>query len=167
MVIDEIARAGQQTKDNIGPRDTTADQILFRNREQIFVEEGPTIFQRRFIDTSFILGHTNNGILGTSTLGSGGAGSYATFAIVNANKIWHEHFRDNFFFDSTNSTGSTWDTTNFRLEMVTSADARTGNIFDNNEEIASVKVTINKRGLSTSFLVDLNAFPGGREVNLS
>ena len=166
MVLQQMGETAQQTKDALGPRDTTRDPILFRNREFIRVEEGPLIVQNRTIGTAFILGHPTNGILGTSTLGQGTLGSWTTRRITNPNNVFHEHFRDSFFNDTANTTAS-WDTTNFRVEFATDRELFTGSIFLNSEEVAQVKPTLNSSGLRVTFQIDSDANPGGVEVNLT
>jgi hypothetical protein len=167
MVIEQLGTTAQQTKDAIGPRDTTQDQILLRNREFVIVEEGSTIVEQQSIGTAFILNHSDNGVLGTSTLGDGTLGSYTTYAVVNPNNIFYEHFRNNFFYDSTNSTGVSWDTTNFRTEFSNNGEVRTLPIYFDYTEIATVKLTINTSGLRVQTQVDIVNFPAGREVNLT
>lgn len=163
-----LGETGQQTKDNIGTRDTTKDLVLLRNKEIIYIEEGATIVQQRLIGSAFILGHPDNAILGTDMLGAGTIGSFTTSSVVNPLDTWHEHFRDNFFYDSTNSTNVSWDTTNFRIEFSSGGEVRTINIFDNEEEISGVKVTITKSGLKVESQIDVTALPGGGQtINLT
>ena len=167
MVLEGFSETGQQTKDNLGARDRTMDQTLFRHQEVVYFEEGPSIVEKQLIGTAFILGHADNGILGTSTLGAGTLGSYAYVWIVNPNSIFHEHFRDNYFYNSTDSSNVSWDTTNFRIEFSANGTAITNPIFYNDQEIATVKVTIQKFGLKVETQIDETNFPGGREVNLT
>lgn len=167
MTIDKLGTGLQQTKDNLGPRDTTKEQVLLLNTENIYIEEGPTDIQTQLIGTAFILGHPSNGILGTSAFGAGTMGSYTTYAVVNPNNVFHEHFRENRFYDSSNSANVDWDTTNFRIEFSNGGEARTLAIFYNSTEIASVKLTIDVSGMRVRTQIDVANFPQGREVNLT
>lgn len=167
MVLDQIGTTAQQTKDNLGPRDTTQDQILLRNQESIFIEEGPTDIQQQLIGSAFILGHADNAVLGTDALGAGTLGSYTTYAVINPNNIFHEHFRENRFYDSNNSSNVSWDTTGFRVEFSNNGEVRSLPIFYNYTQLSSVKLTISVSGLRVQTQIDLANFPGGMEVNLT
>ena len=166
MVIQDIATAGQETKDNLGARDTTKDQILLRNKESFFIEEGPTKIQTRTIGTAFILGHPTNGILGTSQLGAGTYGSLTKYAVVNPNSTFHDHLRETEFEDSTNTTAN-WDTTNFKAEFSPFDQLQTDSIFYNYKELSTVKLTISTSGFKVQTQIDVAKFPFGREVNLT
>ena len=162
----QLGETDQSTKDNIGTRDSNKDQILLRNRESVFIEEGPTQIQQQLIGTAFILGHSANGVLGTSTLGAGTLGSYTKYSVVNPDKTFHEHFRDTDFRDSVNTTG-TWDTTNFRVELMITDQMQTGSIFYDYKEVSGVKITASTSGLKIRTQIDEQNFSGGREVNLT
>lgn len=57
----------------------------------------------------FVLGHDTFGILGTQELGDSGE-SWTTVSIVQAKNIYEEYIVDTDFYDSTNSTGTSWAT---------------------------------------------------------
>jgi hypothetical protein len=167
MVLQGMAETDQQTKDNLGARDTTKDQTLFRVKENLYFEEGPTFIEKQNIESSFILGHSTNGVLGTGLLGDVSIGAWTIVWVVNPNNIFHEHFRDNFFYDSSSSSNVTWDTTSFRIEFSANGTAQTNSIFYNDQEIATVKVTVTKSGLKVTSQINESSFPGGRQVNLT
>ena len=167
MVLNNMGNTAQETKDNLGTRDTTKDQVLFRNRESIYVEEDSSIEEKQLVGSAFVLGHPVNGILGTSAFGAGTLGSWTVHAVVNPNNIFREHFRDNFFYNSSDSSGVSWDTTNFRIEFIKDGKVVTKSIFYDYKEIANAKLVIDFSGLKVSSQIDVINFPGGREVNLT
>lgn len=61
------------------------------------------------VQSSFVLGHSLAGLLGTSKLGSL-ASSAVPIRIINPSNIFRERFRDDDFEDA--NTTATWDTTN-------------------------------------------------------
>ena len=167
MVFEQITTTGQETKDNLGAPDTTKNNLILFNKESINIEENPTIIETRTIGTAFILGHPDNGILGTSALGAGTIGSWTVQRVTNPLKIWHEHFRDAQFQDTTNSLDLNWDTTNFRAEGVTNSRLQSTPIFLNNTVINAVKIVANTSGLKLTFNIDKTANPGGVRQNLT
>ena len=123
MGFDTITTAGQETKDNIGARDSTRDILLDRNNEQILIEENSTIVKKNTIGLSFILGHSTNGKLGTQGTQPvlGESSRVLTLEkVVNPNNTYREHFRDNTFESA--ATTAVWNTTLFRISMSTSTD---------------------------------------------
>ena len=58
---------------------------------------------------TFILGHAVYGILGTQKLGDKGT-ALVDYCLIPGNNIYKEYVYDTTFYDSVNSTGTTWDT---------------------------------------------------------
>ena len=120
----------QETKDNIGARDSTRDIILDRNNEKILIEENSTIITGLSLGNSWIVGSPTNGIVGANLNtenGSqqvvGGAGRVETqIRVINPNNTFREHFRDTTFLDDTLNNTANWNTTTYRLAMTTSSD---------------------------------------------
>jgi len=114
MTIQQMAGSIQDTRDNIGSRDSTRNPILKRNAELIQIEENSTVIKTNTIGHSFILGHPTNGVLGTANgvdgeqivLGEAGRSGETVVRVVNPNNTFREHFRDDDFIDTGNSTGS-------------------------------------------------------------
>lgn len=111
MTIEDMSKSLQQTKDNIGKRDTTRNILLKRNSEKVLIEENTTVIKTDTIGHSFILGHSVNGVLGTangvdgSPVVLGESGRTETIVrINNPNNTYREHFRDDTFEDSVNTT---------------------------------------------------------------
>jgi len=158
MTIQEMSDNAQNTKDNIGARDSTRNPILKRNSELIQLEENSTIISTNTIGNSFILGHSVNGVLGTANgmngsqiqLGEQGR-TLTVVRIVNPNNTFREHFRDTVFRDGTSVNTADWNTTLYRLAMTTDTDQTTvyntiatlSSIFYN--EVTVSKVLINAK----------------------
>jgi len=132
MVIAQLAESGQDTRDNIGARDSTRDILLKRNNEAVFLEENTTRIQGETLGHSFVLGSTGNGKLGTNidtqdgqqqVLGSAGRVA-GVIRVVNPNNTFREHFRDATFHDTNEPATAYWDTTNFKLAMTDSDDQK-------------------------------------------
>lgn len=130
MVIEQLAESGQETRDNIGAKDSTRDIILDRNNEQVLIEENSTVITGDSIGHSWICGSPSNGIVGTNLNTEdgeqqvvGGAGRATTqIRVVNPNNTFREHFRDTTFKDGTITAD--WNTTLYRLAMTTATSKR-------------------------------------------
>jgi hypothetical protein len=156
MVFNEVTGSLQDTKDNIGAKDSTRDIILVRNNEEILLEENSTIVTRDTIGNSWIVGSSTNGLVGTNTGTQGGgqqvvgsSGRVQTIQrVLNPNNTFREHFRDTTFQDTNEPNTAFWDTTNFRLAMTSSSDktqayntiATSGIVFDDLARIVSATI---------------------------
>lgn len=70
--------------------------------------------------TSFVLGHSVAGVLGTSKLGSQ-ASSYVVTSVTNPNKIMEERFNFSTYNDTATTSGATIDTTNEVVNFLSGA----------------------------------------------
>ena len=111
MVIQSMLDSGQNTKDNINPRDTTKDLILKRNEEEIFIEENTTIIQTRDTSSDTLWG---TGIWGTSLWDGTYNNSFVDQRIINPNNVFREHFRDSDFINLSDTTANI-DAVNFKI----------------------------------------------------
>ena len=125
MVIEQMAESLQDTRDNIGAKDSTRDIILDRNNEKVLIEENSTRLFTNTIGHSFIFSHSVNGKFGTANgvdgqqivFGEAGRSGETIIRVVNPNNNFREHFRDTTFKHT--DTTADWNTTLFRLAMTT------------------------------------------------
>ena len=108
--------------------------------------------KQRLIGTAFILGHADNGVLGTDELGAGTMGSFTTIRVVSPNNIFWEYFASTSYQDTTNTTASI-NTTNEEASFTSNKVYQTSLIFKNNADITLVKPTINIRSASATLNV--------------
>jgi len=95
--------------------------------------------------TSFVLGHSIAGILGTSKLGSN-LSSFATLRVVHPNNTYVESFNSTFFKD-TASTDAAWGTTGEVVFGTSSTQTASSLIvYKNNQAITSAKLTATTTG---------------------
>lgn len=92
--------------------------------EELVLEWNGVLWQTSDIGTAFILGHADNGKLGTSTLGAGTKSAFVNIRVINPYNTFHEHFKDTQFKDATNTT-ATWDVTNSRVDFTNGQIMRT------------------------------------------
>jgi len=152
-------------RDQIGALDEVNTVGVWDYDEAVGIEEGPTKVSTVTLGTSFILDHPDNGILDTNILGD--ATKVTTVQrVVNSDNIFHDHFRDTTYQDSTNGSAS-WDTTNFRWEFTINEQGQTLSIFKNVQSVASVLPNLTIEGVSVLTTIDKISFPGGREVNIT
>jgi len=111
--------------------------------------------ERREIGTSFILGHSDNGILGTSTLGDQRA-TAADIRITNPysakdkyDYVHKEKFVDSEFEDTANSNGI-WNTTTNILELGSVGSSGRSDNIHADETIASAEMNVTYTGTSGS-----------------
>ena len=119
--------------------------------------------KERLIGTAFILGHTANGILGTSALGAGTLGTFLTSRVVSPNSTFKEFFPNTNFQDTTNSTcdiNTTDEETTYDYKKV----YQTVHIYKNQTSINSAKPTIFLRSASTTVTIDSSK--GGQQVDI-
>ncbi len=159
----EDRRDAQNTRDNLGAPDTNQVFVMQRSQEDVFITELSTLLRQRSIGTAFILGHSANGLLGTSRLGAGTYGDLSIVRVINPNKTFREYFRDSQFKDS-NSTAN-WDTTNFKIKFNQGQEAITSSIYLNNTEVTQVVLANTVQELSSNQVL-LNENTGGQEVNM-
>lgn len=98
----------RETKEAITVPDDTKDTETNRVNEKIIMEEDATKIWRDTYGSSFILGSSTNGILGTSKLGES-ARVVTLHSVVNPNNVFREHFRDTTFRDDSETT-AVWGT---------------------------------------------------------
>ena len=133
MVIEQLAASGQDTRDNIGAKDSTRDIILDRNNEKILGEENSTIIEGLSLGNSWIVGSASNSIVGANLNTENGqqqvvgsSGRVVTLVrIINPNNTFREHFRDTAFKSDTTTD---WNTTLFRLAMTTATSKKKGGV---------------------------------------
>lgn len=159
----DIYTIQRETRDNLGSQDENKNLVfLGPYYENLGVEEGPTQLKTRNIGTAFILGHANNGVLGTSALGIGTMTAWTINKVVNPNNIFHEHFRFSDFNDTNNTTGS-FSTTYFNVCLDLNEIFQTLQIFDNSQSIQYVTAYIDLTGAKSRVAVSSG---GGQIVNL-
>jgi len=145
MVLD-LYESHRETRDNIGIKDETRNLVLVGVfNENLSLEEGPTQLNKREIGTAFILGHSTNGILGTSKLGFGTMGSWAVQRVVNPKNTFHEHFRYDTYNDSTNTNGD-FSTTYYNASMDKNEVFQTLDIFKDNKSIQYATIYVDLTG---------------------
>lgn len=126
--MNKISKDTASIRDQLGNDPDTFPVLNSDYDETVGLEEGPTKISSNTIGHSWIVGSPTNGIVGTNTGTEdgqqqvvGGAGRVESISrIVNPNRTFHEHFRDETFKGSPFT--ATWDTTNFRLAMNTETD---------------------------------------------
>lgn len=166
MAEQDLQKSALATRDQLGRPDSINPVGVWDFKEQIGIEEGPTAVFTRNIGTAFILGHPDNGVIGTDLLGAGTYGSNVVDTVVNSNNAFHEHFRDSDYNDSTNSTAS-WDTTNYRWEFIPNDVGQTKSIFLNRQSVTKILPKLIVEGISITTQIDQVNFSGGREVNIT
>lgn len=114
MVVDKMGAQAQRTADNLNPRDNTLP-LVKQHQEIVRTEEGPTKVTETNIGSSFILGHPQNGTLGTNTdtvsgnqnvLGRSDT-TETLVAVVNPDGIFRESLAWDTYVGTDSSTCST------------------------------------------------------------
>jgi len=113
MVLPNIAKSHQQTRDSIGSEPTILDIHKVRQCN-IFMEQGPTQEKQQTEGHSFILGSSTNGILGTNTGTEDGQqqtlGDTTVTTVVRVLNVGNKYV-ERFSFDNfkdTSITTATW-----------------------------------------------------------
>lgn len=99
--------------------------------------------------SSFILGHTSAGVLGTSKLGIT-ASDYITLRVVHPGRRYVDNLYDNFFADTANTT-ATWGTTG-TIALTNSQVAQSLSVYLNNETVGTATLRATDGG-SVSYLM--------------
>ncbi len=160
----DIYTAHRETRDNLGSQDENKNLILLGPyKETLGVEMGPTQLVVRDVGTAFILGHSGNGILGTSALGIGTMTAFVVNRVVNPANIFHEHFRFSNFNDTTNTTG-TFSTTYYNVNVDEDEIYQTLDIFKDLKSIQFVTIFVDLTGSKSTITVDDE---GGQTVTLT
>lgn len=139
--------ASTENKNALNVPDSTRNQVFQRVNELVIIEENTTVVERETYGNSFILGSSNNGVLGTNILGSSNR-VRSILKVVNVNNVFREHFKDTSFQDGTAVNTADWDTTKGRLAMSSSNNHMTvynttshsGSIVLNDSTITNVKI---------------------------
>ena len=105
-------------RDQLGNDPDTFPLLNADHYENFGLEEQSTIWSTETIGDSFILGHSANGVLGTSELGESGRTTTRDI-VTNPNQVYHEHFRTTEFKDTSAPNTADWNTTLFRIAMTT------------------------------------------------
>ena len=165
MAEQDLNKTVVAIRDQLGHLDNVNAVGVWDYEEEVGIEEGPTRISTRQIGTAFILGHPTNAILGTQTFGAGTYGSLIPSRVVNPDNVFHDHFRDTNYNDTTNSVGASWDTTNFRWEFINGDVGRTLSLFLNTQAISSILPNLTIEGVSVRVIIDTSL--GGQEVNVT
>lgn len=160
MGLFETGQGNQKTRDEIGFGSSTFPRIINR-KEEIEIEQGPTIIEHASVTGSAIYGSSVFGIYGTSTYGSSSGGTFIfghpdfgvfgtsvfgsgsstiTFAVTNPNNTFIERFGFDYFEDSSNTTAD-WDTSNQWLLFASGEVAQSDSIFLNNVTVVTATFT--------------------------
>ena len=166
--------ASSENKAALTITDDTRDIETNRVGEKVQLEENTTIIQTRSIagdvliwgnstfgmwnsfkwgnaaNTSFVLGNSLAGILGTSKLGSQ-LSSYVTQSIVNPNNRFREHFKDTSFED-TGVTTADWSDTSSLLKFTIGEIGQSTSIAYGNGTISQALLNLT---ISTGVIGDL------------
>lgn len=121
-----MTKTSAAIRDQLGNDPDTFPVLNADYTETLGLEEGPTVISTQTLGNAWIVGSSTNGLVGTNTGTQGGGqqvvgsnGRTTTVQrVVNPNRVFHEHFRDETFKAS--PTTAIWDTTNFRLALDTS-----------------------------------------------
>lgn len=130
----------RETKEAITVPDDTKDTETNRVNEKIIMEEDATKVWRNTYGSSFILGSSTHGILGTSKLGES-ARVVTLHSVVNPNNVFREHFRDNTFED-TGETTADWGDTEGELSIVDGEIAQSTSIAFNDGNISRATMNV-------------------------
>lgn len=152
-------------RDQIGSLDSVNPVGVWDYDEELGIEEGPTMIRKRDIGTAWVWGHPDNCIWGTTEWGEGTLGSWVLQRVVNPDNVFHEHFRDNTYEDTSGT--ATFDISNYRWEFTINDIAKTNSIFYNQQAISSVKINARIEGISIISQIDTINFPGGRDITLT
>jgi len=161
-MAEPLHSATQETKDNLGDQGLTA-QILLRKQDRLETDEGPSKYLDTDIGDVFILGHSENGVLGVAnghggtqiTLGRGKIGATTIDAVTNPANRFRLFIRsietDAYSFDTptqlglidSGNTTATVNTTLFKLTF-TSAQIVTTDIiaYTNGTTITNARVVL-------------------------
>lgn len=121
MVLDNLGKHHQQTRDQLGS-EPTIHEIYKTKNDNVIEELGPLQDKKETNGHSFIVGSSINGLLGTNTgtedgqqqvLGS--AGQVITLLrVINVNNTHIERFKFDNFKDASN-TNATWSTSQGKI----------------------------------------------------
>lgn len=83
-------------------------RFVFEFKENLIVEDSPLKVSTRTVSGNdlFIMTDDNYGVLGTNKLGDTDLDTEVLQRVVNTNNIYHEHFRDLDYIDTTNTTAT-------------------------------------------------------------
>lgn len=139
----------RENKENLGERDTNQDHVFKSIREKVFMEENATRVRKNLYGESFILGNSQNGVLGTWTgtqsgsqlvLGESGRSS-SVQKVINPNNTHRERFVFDRFKDSGNTTAD-WDTTDQQLEMTDGEVATSLSVYKDSTTITEATLSL-------------------------
>ena len=145
-------------RDQLGNLDDVNPVGIWDYDEEVVIEEGSTIV--RTTDLGDYRWDEASGIWDTALWCGQGANPWVWQRVVNPDNTFHEHFRENTFEDTTNSTAS-FDTTNFRWEFKPGDIVQTNSLHFDREAISSVTPKLLIEGISVTVTIDTNANPGG------
>lgn len=153
-----MARNQAQLREQLGRNPDTFPLLNANYQESIAIEEGPTQLTRLSQGCSWIVGSSTNGIVGANTGTDNGqqqvvgaCGREIEFLrVVNPLNRFYEHFRDNTYEDTSETTAD-WDTTNFWLKMSSSSntEAVSEPIQSNLEDIPSATMFLEGTNLDS------------------
>lgn len=138
----QIISDKDQIKTQLGPRDRTEGDLVFRRYSETLKPKLLShITIKQAIGDSFVLGHADNGVLGSDQLGENNLGTATWHRVVNVENRWREYVRSNIFKDTVNTT-ATWDTVNFRWTFAAGQDIYTLAISLNDGALLTAKVVL-------------------------
>lgn len=143
----------RENKEALNVTDDTRNIIFQRNNEKVQIEEGATVIPTRDISTDTVWGLFN---WGSANWDSSFDNSTVVARVVNPNNKHVEHFCDDDFEDSTNTTG-TWDTTDQQLELTDTQIGQSLSIYLNNNTITTATMNVDN---TTNALLYLSADGG-------
>lgn len=148
----------REIKDQLGSLPEKNLLGMWNYNETLKVEDGAIIVEDRAVNTgTMIWDHSSKGEWNDLDWGDGTYDSSKVIQhVFNPNNIFHEHFRDTTFKDSSN-TDATWDISNYYINFSASHKAQTTSIFLNSEPILTAKPTITIDSGSVSIYLSRDA----------
>ena len=154
-------------RDQLGSLDNVNAVGVWDYDEEVVIEEGPIAVRTRDLTGDSIWDHPTLGVWDTSLWDDGNYTNNPVWVrVVNPENIFHEHFRENSFEDTTNSTAS-FDTTNFRWEFKSGDVAQTNSLHLNQESKSSVTPKLLIKGVSVTVTINQITNPGGVQKDIT
>lgn len=141
-----MGRDEAELHDQLGRNPDTFPLLNANYQATVEIEEGPSRLITSTLGESWIVGSSTNGIFGanTSTVSGsqqvvGSSGRVDTLrSVVNPFNRFTEHFRDEEYVDSGNTTASVDTSTNYRVDFTSGEVFTSSTIFKDSQDVTSV-----------------------------